>query len=77
MIDKKVIDGHIIPNRVMFTAPARLDEPYPTLAFEDNLKVTITFFTQNDGKHIKRKPKTCVIRCVAVLFKLYFLTQIM
>lgn len=55
MIDKKVIDGHIIPNRVMFTAPARLDEPFPTLAFEDNLKVTITFFTQNDGKHIKRK----------------------
>lgn len=55
MIDKKVIDGHIIPNRVMFTAPARLDEPFPTLAFEDNLKVTITFFTQNDGKHTKRK----------------------
>ncbi|CAO1432098.1 unnamed protein product [Diamesa tonsa] len=58
MIDKKVIDGHIIPNRVMFTAPARLDEPFPTLAFEDNLKVTITFFTQNDGKHTKHYVKS-------------------
>jgi hypothetical protein len=53
MIDKKVIDGHIIPNHVIFSAPADLEHPFSTLAFEDNLKVTVTFFTQNDGKHTK------------------------
>lgn len=53
MIDKKVIDGHVIPNKVIFTASASLNEELPTLAFEDNLKVTVSFFTQNDGKHTK------------------------
>lgn len=55
MIDKKVIDGHVIPNHVIFTAPAHLEHPYSTEAFEDNLKVTATFFTQNDGKQTKSK----------------------
>ncbi|XP_062536830.1 fasciclin-1 isoform X2 [Armigeres subalbatus] len=53
MIDRKVIDGHVIPNRVIFTAPAPLDDPLETLAFEDNLKVTITFFKQGEGKNAK------------------------
>ncbi|XP_021703241.1 fasciclin-1 isoform X4 [Aedes aegypti] len=53
MIDRKVIDGHVIPNRVIFTAPAPLDDPLETLAFEDNLKVTVTFFKQGDGKNAK------------------------
>lgn len=53
MIDKKVIDGHVIPGHVIFTAPAQLEHPYSTVAFEDNLKVTATFFTQNDGKQTK------------------------
>ena len=55
MIDKKVIDGHVIPNHVIFTSPAHLEHPYSTEAFEDNLKVTATFFTQNDGKQNKGK----------------------
>lgn len=53
MIDRKVIDGHVIPNHVVFTAPAPFDEPLETLAFEDNLKVTVTFFKQGEGKNAK------------------------
>jgi hypothetical protein len=53
MIDKKVIDGHIIPGKAIFTTAAPLEEPLETLAFEDNLKVTVTFFTQPDGRHTK------------------------
>lgn len=55
MIDKKVIDGHIIPDRVVFTASAPLEEPFATSAFEDNIKVTVTFFTQGEGKHQRSK----------------------
>lgn len=50
MIDRKVIDGHVIPNKVIFTAAAPIEQPFNTLAFEDNVKVTITFFTQGEGK---------------------------
>ncbi|XP_053689218.1 fasciclin-1 [Sabethes cyaneus] len=53
MIDRKVIDGHVIPNHVIFTAPAPLDDPQDTLAFEDNLKVTVTFFKHGEGKNAK------------------------
>lgn len=53
LIDKKVIDGHIIPNRVVFTKSAPIEQPFETLAFEDNIKVTVTFFTQGEGKNIK------------------------
>ncbi|XP_059609328.1 fasciclin-1-like isoform X2 [Phlebotomus argentipes] len=52
LFDKKVIDGHIIPNRVFFTAAAPYGDPLPTLAFEDNLKVQITF-SQSDSKPSK------------------------
>lgn len=55
LIDKKVIDGHVIPGHVIFTSSAQLDHPFTTTAFEDNLKVTVTFFTQNDGKSSKSK----------------------
>lgn len=61
MIDRKVIDGHIIPNRTVFTAAAPLGEPLPTAAFEDNLKVLITFFSQADGKSVKSMyPQKCL-----------------
>lgn len=53
LIDKKVIDGHIIPNRVIFTESAPIEQPFETLAFEDNIKVTVTFFTQGEGKNMK------------------------
>ncbi|CRK94485.1 CLUMA_CG007991, isoform A, partial [Clunio marinus] len=58
MIDKKVIDGHVIPNHVVFTAPAHLEHQYETEAFEDNLKVTAIFFTANDGKQTKMYVKS-------------------
>lgn len=53
MIDKKVIDGHVISDQVVFTASAPTEEPYETLAFDDNIKVTISFFKQGEGKNAK------------------------
>lgn len=53
MIDKKVVDGHVISDQVVFTASAPTEEPYETLAFDDNIKVTISFFKQGEGKHAK------------------------
>ncbi|XP_063703463.1 fasciclin-1 isoform X2 [Culicoides brevitarsis] len=58
LIDKKVIDGHVIPNKVIFTSSAAIEEPYYTLAFEDNLKVTVSFFTQHAGKETKTYVKS-------------------
>lgn len=49
-IDQQVIDGHIIPNHVLFTAPTPSNKPYETLAFGDNLKVTISFSTEHSDK---------------------------
>ncbi|KAH0554991.1 hypothetical protein KQX54_014507 [Cotesia glomerata] len=37
-IDHQVIDGHVIPNHVLFTAPTPNDRPYNTLANTDNFK---------------------------------------
>lgn len=42
-IDIKVIDGHIIPKGVLFTAPTPREKPYETLAVVDNFKVLISF----------------------------------
>lgn len=53
IFDKKVVDAHVVPNRVIFTAAAPLDEPLPTLTFEDNLKVQITMFTRTEGNETK------------------------
>lgn len=53
IFDKKVIDSHIVPNRVIFTAAAPLEEPLPTLTFEDNAKVQVTMFTRTEGKETK------------------------
>ncbi|XP_025602312.2 fasciclin-1 isoform X3 [Athalia rosae] len=49
-IDQKVIDGHVISGHVLFTAPTPNDKPYKTLAFTDNIKVTVSFLTEQDGK---------------------------
>lgn len=49
MIDGTVIDGHVIPGHVLFTAATQHDMPYETLAFGDNLKVTVSFTTEPDG----------------------------
>jgi len=49
LIDRLVIDGHVIPNEVLFTAPTD-NAQYPTLVFSDNLKVVISFSkSQNKG----------------------------
>lgn len=55
LFDARVIDAHVVPDRVIFTAAAPLDEPLETLTFEDNLKVQVTFFTQSEGRHTKSK----------------------
>lgn len=55
LFDARVIDAHVVPDRVIFTAAAPLNEPLETLTFEDNLKVQITFFTQSEGRHTKSK----------------------
>ncbi|GLV45379.1 Fasciclin 1 [Carabus blaptoides fortunei] len=49
MLDDKVIDGHVIPNHVLFTSSTPHDTPFETLAFGDNLKVTVTFRTETDA----------------------------
>ncbi|XP_069675634.1 fasciclin-1 isoform X4 [Periplaneta americana] len=49
-IDQKVIDGHVVPNHVLFTDATPKDHDYETLAFTDNMRVTISFTTQTDGK---------------------------
>ncbi|XP_012054846.1 PREDICTED: fasciclin-1 [Atta cephalotes] len=50
LIDRLVIDGHVIPNEVLFTAPTSDNAQYPTLVFSDNLKVVISFSkSQNKG----------------------------
>ncbi|EDW24760.1 GL24322 [Drosophila persimilis] len=50
LVDAKVIDGHVIPNTVIFTAASQHDDPKTSAAFEDLLKVTVSFFKQKDGK---------------------------
>jgi len=47
-IDQLVIDGHVIPNEVLFTAPTPRDVPYPTLVLSDNLKVVVSFLKQQN-----------------------------
>uniref|UniRef100_A0A1I8PTN7 FAS1 domain-containing protein n=1 Tax=Stomoxys calcitrans TaxID=35570 RepID=A0A1I8PTN7_STOCA len=49
LVDKKVIDGHVLLNNVIFTAAAPMDVPQTTAAFEDNIKVTVTFFKEKNG----------------------------
>ncbi|XP_032785978.2 fasciclin-1 isoform X3 [Daphnia magna] len=46
-IDPKVIDGHIVPNVALFSRPAIRGRPVQTLAFSDNLKVTISFSNES------------------------------
>jgi len=46
-IDAKVIDGHIVPNVALFTRPAIRGRPAQTLAFSDNIKVTVSFSNES------------------------------
>lgn len=38
-----MIDGHVLPDQVLFTGPTSDNTPYRTLVFRDNLKVTVSF----------------------------------
>ncbi|XP_065337194.1 fasciclin-1 isoform X3 [Cloeon dipterum] len=49
-IDMKVIDGHVIPGRVLFIRPTPTGEEFDTLAFTDNIRVQVSFSTQPDDK---------------------------
>ncbi|KAM7361184.1 fasciclin 1 Fas1 domain-containing isoform 5-T11 [Cochliomyia hominivorax] len=50
LVDNKVIDGHVILNNVIFTSAAQIEVPQTTAAFEDNIKVTVSFSKQKEGK---------------------------
>ncbi|XP_031332594.1 fasciclin-1 isoform X4 [Photinus pyralis] len=50
LIDNKTIDGHLIPKKVLFTAPTHRDIAFETTANGDNLKVYITFFQEPNDK---------------------------
>lgn len=60
-IDHKVIDGHIIPNKVLFTSATNDGQEFETLAFTDMLKVTVSFSTETDGKEVKKYVKSHTI----------------
>ncbi|XP_011302009.1 fasciclin-1 isoform X2 [Fopius arisanus] len=49
-IDKQVIDGHVIPNHVLFTDPTPDGMTYDTLAHNDNCRVQLSFVKDNRGK---------------------------
>lgn len=69
LIDRRVIDGHVIPDRAVFTAAAPLDEPLNTAAFGENLKVQITFFSQGEGHH-KRSGWIVVVKICQMIVDL-------
>lgn len=50
-VDKTVIEGHVIPSHVLFTAPTPNEKPYATASFNEQMQVTISFTTD----HKKRK----------------------
>ncbi|XP_014486639.1 PREDICTED: fasciclin-1 isoform X2 [Dinoponera quadriceps] len=52
-IDPLVIDGHVIPNQVLFTAPTPDNGQYPTLVFSENLKVTVSFLKAHNKVYVK------------------------
>ncbi|EGI60968.1 Fasciclin-1 [Acromyrmex echinatior] len=53
LIDRLVIDGHVIPYEVLFTAPTPDNVQYPTLVFSDNLKVVISFSKSQNKVYVQ------------------------
>lgn len=49
-MDGKVIDGHVIPRKVLFTTPTPKDHMFETLANGDNMKVFISFSQEQEGR---------------------------
>ncbi|XP_043488179.1 fasciclin-1 isoform X2 [Polistes fuscatus] len=52
-IDHLVIDGHVIPNHILFTVPTPENIHYETLVFSDNLKVTVSFLREHNKVYVK------------------------
>lgn len=52
-IDKQVIDGHVLPNEVLFTSPTPDNVEYKTLVFSDNLKVTVSFLKAHNKVYVQ------------------------
>ncbi|OAD54579.1 Fasciclin-1 [Eufriesea mexicana] len=52
-VDRVVIDGHVIPNHVLFTTPTPHNVPYETLTFTDNVKVTVSFLKEHDKVYVQ------------------------
>ncbi|XP_029155310.1 fasciclin-1 isoform X2 [Nylanderia fulva] len=52
-IDKVVIDGHVLPNEVLFTSPTSETIEYKTLVFSDNLRVTVSFLKANNKVYVR------------------------
>jgi len=64
-IDQLVIDGHVLPDQVLFTGPTSDNVPYRTLVFSDNLKVTVSFLHAHSKgetrlERSRRKNPRCV-----------------
>lgn len=45
----QIIDGDVIPNRVLFTEPTLSNTPFATLANTDIVMATISFLTDLDN----------------------------
>ncbi|XP_047365600.1 fasciclin-1 isoform X3 [Vespa velutina] len=52
-VDHLVIDGHVIPNHILFTVPTPENVYYETLVFSDNLKVTVSFLMEHNKVYVK------------------------
>lgn len=52
-IDKLVIDGHVLPNEVLFTSPTPDNVEYKTLVFSDNLRVTVSFLKAHNKVYVQ------------------------
>lgn len=53
-IDQLVIDGHVIPNEVLFTSPTPEKVPYRTLVFsESSMKVVISFMKSQNKVYVQ------------------------
>lgn len=72
LIDKQVIHGHVVPERVLFTRTVEnQNEQYESLAFTDNLKV---FVSMENVSNEANESMTCKyfgfslgrIRCLGV-----------
>ncbi|XP_066259220.1 fasciclin-1 isoform X4 [Euwallacea similis] len=51
LIDDYIVDGHVIPNAVLFTTPTKKDSPFQTLANRDNVIRVVISFTQEQREN--------------------------